>query len=49
MKRIMTTAGLSLFAGSASASGVDDAINEFVAPIVNPFVGMIFSPSLLSM
>ncbi len=44
MKRIMTTAGLSLFAGSASASGVDDAINEFVAPIVNPFVGMIFSP-----
>ncbi|WP_407333810.1 alanine/glycine:cation symporter family protein [Enterovibrio sp. 27052020O] len=43
MKRIMTTAGLSLFASSASAAGIDEAINEIVAPIVNPFVGMIFS------
>lgn len=43
MKRIITTAGLSLFASSASAAGIDDAINEAIAPIVNPFVGMIFS------
>ncbi|MEZ9231313.1 alanine/glycine:cation symporter family protein [Vibrio amylolyticus] len=29
--------------GSAAASGLDEKINEVVAPIVNPFVGMIFS------
>ncbi|KOO10978.1 alanine glycine permease, partial [Vibrio xuii] len=33
----------STFAGSAAASSLDDTINEMVAPIVNPFVGMIFS------
>lgn len=28
---------------NASAAGLDEKINEVVAPIVNPFVGMIFS------
>ncbi|MEZ9524227.1 alanine/glycine:cation symporter family protein [Enterovibrio norvegicus] len=42
MKRLMTMLGLSLFASSATA-GIDEQINEIVAPIVNPFVGMIFS------
>lgn len=30
-------------AGNAAAAGLDETINELVAPIVNPFVGMIFS------
>ncbi|WP_434361530.1 alanine:cation symporter family protein [Parasalinivibrio latis] len=30
-------------AGNAAAAGMDETINELVAPIVNPFVGMIFS------
>ncbi|KXF83230.1 alanine/glycine:cation symporter family protein [Enterovibrio coralii] len=43
MKRFISAAGLSMFASSVSAEGIDEAINEIVAPIVNPFVGMIFS------
>ena len=42
-KRISLAVLASLFAGSAAASSLDDKINEVVAPIVNPFVGMIFS------
>ena len=42
-KRISLAVLASLFAGSAAASNLDDKINEVVAPIVNPFVGMIFS------
>jgi len=29
--------------GSAFATNIDEQINNVVAPIVNPFVGMIFS------
>ncbi|MGD8121614.1 alanine/glycine:cation symporter family protein [Vibrio sp. TRT 2004] len=42
-KRISLAILASIFAGSAAASNLDDKINEVVAPIVNPFVGMIFS------
>ncbi|UUM32678.1 alanine/glycine:cation symporter family protein [Vibrio japonicus] len=44
MKKCISLALLaSTFASSASASNLDEAINETIAPIVNPFVGMIFS------
>ncbi|MGF1721372.1 alanine:cation symporter family protein [Vibrio kyushuensis] len=42
-KNIMLALIGSTATGSAAAAGLDDKINEVVAPIVNPFVGMIFS------
>ena len=42
-ERISLALLASLYAGNAAASNLDDKINETIAPIVNPFVGMIFS------
>lgn len=42
-KRIPLALLASTTACNAAASNLDDKINEIVAPIVNPFVGMIFS------
>ena len=42
-ERISLALLASLYAGNAAASNLDDKINEVIAPIVNPFVGMIFS------
>ncbi|WP_070965412.1 alanine/glycine:cation symporter family protein [Vibrio sonorensis] len=42
-KKTMLALAGSTVAFNASASSLDQAINEVVAPIVNPFVGMIFS------
>ncbi|PSU96631.1 alanine glycine permease [Photobacterium leiognathi subsp. mandapamensis] len=43
MKKYLMTAAMLGASNSAFASTLDDKINEVVAPIVNPFVGMIFS------
>ncbi|MCG7497122.1 alanine:cation symporter family protein [Vibrio sp. Of7-15] len=43
MTRLISLAALFASVGSAQASSIDDQINNVVAPIVNPFVGMIFS------
>ncbi|KJF86083.1 alanine/glycine:cation symporter family protein [Photobacterium leiognathi] len=43
MKKYLMTAAMLGASSSAFASTLDDKINEVVAPIVNPFVGMIFS------
>ncbi|OEF07749.1 MULTISPECIES: alanine/glycine:cation symporter family protein [Vibrio] len=42
-KKIMLATLGSAAAGNVAAAGLDEKINEVVAPIVNPFVGMIFS------
>ena len=50
MKRIMTTVILFLFAGTAALAqetvekSIDQRISDAIAPIINPFVGFIFSP-----
>lgn len=43
MTRLISLAALFASIGSAQASSIDDQINNVIAPIVNPFVGMIFS------
>ncbi len=43
VKNVMLAMLGSTVAFNASAAGLDEKINEVVAPIVNPFVGMIFS------
>ncbi|KJF95957.1 alanine glycine permease [Photobacterium angustum] len=43
MNKILMTAAMLGASGSTFASSLDEKINEVVAPIVNPFVGMIFS------
>lgn len=43
MTRLISLAAVFASIGSAQASSIDDQINNVIAPIVNPFVGMIFS------
>ncbi|MGD8109192.1 alanine/glycine:cation symporter family protein [Vibrio sp. NTOU-M3] len=42
-KNVLLALAGGFFASNAVASSLDEKINEVVAPIVNPFVGMIFS------
>ena len=50
MKKIFVSAGLgllpttTLFAQETAERSVDQAISDAIAPIINPFVGLIFSP-----
>ncbi|MFD2178188.1 alanine/glycine:cation symporter family protein [Veronia pacifica] len=49
MRRFLSVLSLFILSFPAAAEGIDQKINEFVAPIVNPFVQMIFSQISLPM